>query len=219
MAADPTPLDRVLKRFAAKKIMTLAELAQLLACSTRTVHRRLKGWQAINSYNRNGRYYTLPQIPQYDDDGLWHYRGVSFSRHGNLTQTVVELVKQSAAGLSGAELSHRLGLDPRSFLSFFRHHPGLKREVHEGRYVYFCGEPTVYRRQRNRRATLSTRIKPPTDAEAIAILVETIKHPQRNLDQLCGALKRQGIKVSPQAVSNLFAQHGLELKKTPRSAS
>ena len=63
MATDPTRLDKVLTRFRAKTVITLAELTAQLDCSPRTVHRRLKTWRAINSYNHNGRYYTLPEVP------------------------------------------------------------------------------------------------------------------------------------------------------------
>ncbi len=213
MAADPTRLDKVLKRFRAKKVMTLPELTVQLDCSPRTVHRRLNTWRVINSYNHNGRYYTLPEVPEFDAHGLWRYRDIGFSQHGNLTETVVQLVKHSPAGLSGAELGGRLGLDPRPFLSFFRDHPALKREAHRGRFVYFSAESSICRRQQSRRSTMPARIEAPTDAEAIAILVQTIKHPDWSIEQLCGQLKRQGVKVSAEAVSSLFADHGLQIKK------
>ncbi len=219
MAADPTRLDKVLKRFRAKKVMTLAELTAQLDCSPRTVHRRLKTWRAINSYNHNGRYYTLPQVPEFDTHGLWRYRDISFSQHGNLTDTIVQLVKQSPAGLNGAELGEWLGLDPRPFLSFFRDHPALQREAHRGRFVYFCAESTIYRRQQRRRSTMPARIEVPTDAQAIAILVQTIKHPDWSIEKLCAQLKRQGVKVSAEAASTFFADHGLQIKKTRRSLS
>ena len=219
MAADPTRLDKVLKRFRAKKVMTLAELTAQLDCSPRTVHRRLKTWRAINSYNHNGRYYTLPEVPEFDTHGLWRYRDIGFSQHGNLTDTVVQLVKQSPAGLSSAELGEWLGLDPRPFLSFFRDHPALQREAHRGRLVYFFAEATIYRGQQRRRSTMPARIEVPTDAQAIAILVQTIKHPAWSIKKLCAQLKRQGVKVSTEAVSTFFADHGLQIKKTPRSPS
>ena len=67
-----TTVQKVLKRFRARKVMTLGELAQQMQCSHRTVQRRLRDWQAINSYNKNGRYYVLPSVPTFDAHGLWH---------------------------------------------------------------------------------------------------------------------------------------------------
>ena len=57
----------------------------------------------------------------------------------------------------------------------------------------------------------------PSDIEAVAILVEAIKHPALRIEPLCRHLKRQGLAVTEQAVSNLFAYHGLVVKKTARS--
>jgi len=96
-------------------------------------------WQAHNSYNQNGRYYTLPDVPEYDANGLWRWCGVFFSRAGTLKQTVIELVGRSAAGMDAGELRELPGLDPRSFLSAFANHPQLRREKTRGRFVYVRG--------------------------------------------------------------------------------
>ncbi len=109
--------------------MTVVLLAAWLSCSIATARRRLKAWSTYTSYNHNGRYYTLPEIAEFDDNGLWHHQGVFFSKHGNLKQTLVHLVSHSVQGLSGAELGKLLGLQPRSFLSHFRDHPALKSRI------------------------------------------------------------------------------------------
>jgi len=216
MAAEVT-LQQVLTRFRVRKVMTVAELALQMRCSSRTVHRRLKRWLAIHSYNKNGRYYVLPSVPAFDADGLWRYRDIGFSRYGNLTETLIALVGHSPAGLSAAELGRVLGMEPRSFLWLFRNHSGLIRERHHGRLVYFAAEPVLYRRQRDGRMIMDAQARRPSDSEVIAILVETIKHPDWSLEQLCRHLKRQGLRLTEQAVSNLFIYHGLDLKKTAPS--
>ena len=216
MAVKAT-LKKTLRRFRTQKVMTLAELAVQMQCSQRTVHRRLKDWDAINSYNKNGRYYALPSVPTFDSHGLWRYRDIGFSRYGNLTESLIHLVRNSAAGLSAAELGQLLQMDPRSFLWLFRNHPALKRERHQGRFVYFSAESATRRRQKDGRLIMAAHVRPPTDSEIIAILVETIKHPDLSIEQLCRRLKKQGLGVTEPVVSNLFAYHGLDVKKTERS--
>lgn len=209
--------EKGLRFFHLRKVVTLAELALSLRCSPRTVQRRLAEWQAINSYNQNGRYYTLPDIPKFDVDGLWRYRGTFFSRFGNLTQTFVQLVRNSQAGLTAAEVGQLLGLRPSSFLWAFRDHPDLKREKHQGLYVYFTSEPGRYAEQRQQRATISTTTRLPSEFEAVAILVEKIKHPPLSVEELSHRLRRKKLRVEPEMVRNLFARHGLAEKKTPHS--
>ncbi len=215
--AAKTTLQKVLSRFRGRKVMTVAELAWQMRCSPRTVHRRLQDWQAIHSYNKNGRYYALPSVPAFDSNGLWRYRDIGFSRYGNLTETLIALVCHSQAGLSANELGQLLGMEPRSFLWLFRNHPALRREKHHGRFVYFAAESVLYRRQRDGRMIMDGDARRPSDSEVIAILVETIKPPEFSMAQLCRHLKKQGVAVTEQAVANLFVYHGLDVKKTARS--
>ena len=219
MSLKPSVLDRVLKRFRAKKIMTLDLLAAALQRSRRTAQRRLVEWQAINSYNKNGAYYTLPEVPTFDVNGLWHYRDVFFSKYGNLTQTLIALVTNSEVGLNAVEMEKLLGLQARSFLSIFRDHPDLRRNKYQGCYVYFSSDKATHARQHRQRLTMIQSDKLPCDSEAIAILVETIKHPEMAIEDLCAELRKRKYKISPEIVRNLFVYHGLTLKKTPPSPS
>jgi hypothetical protein len=86
-------LSPVIKKFKHKKVVTIVVLAAWLSCSIATARRRLKAWRAYTSYNHNGRYYTLPEIADFDENGLWQYQGVFFSKHGNLKQTLAHLLR------------------------------------------------------------------------------------------------------------------------------
>jgi len=210
-------IEKARKAFRRKMILTLAEVADLIHGSIHTARRRLKEWQALTSYNQNGRYYALPDVAEFDANGLWQRRGVYFSRYGNLKQTLVELVRHSQAGLDAGELRSLLGLDPRSFLSAFAKHPQLKREKTRGRFVYYCSDPDLCSKQRQRRWALNTKGRQPTPSEAVAILVEKIKHPSLGTEALSRRLRKQNLFVTPEIIQNLFLRHDLTLKKTPHS--
>ena len=218
MKRSPSAVSgKALKAFRRRKVMTLGEVAELVHSSIHTARRRLKEWRAHTSYNQNGRYYALPDVPEFDADGLWHWRGVFFSRYGNLKQTVIELIRHSQAGLDAGEMRSLLGLDPRSFLSAFANHPQLKREKTQGRFVYYCADPSVYAKQQQRRGALSAKSRQPTSFEAVAILVEKIKHPALSNEALSRRLRKQKLFVEPQTIENLFVRHDLAVKKTPPS--
>ena len=207
--------DRGMRFLRLRRIATLTELTLHLQCSTRTAQRRLADCKAFNSYNHNGRYYTLPEIPTFDTHGLWRYRDVFFSRHGNLPETFVELVRNSPAGLTAAEAGKLLGLRPSSFLWSLRDHPALKREKHQGLYVYLASESGRCAAQQRQRALVARTIRRPTEAEAIAILVEKIKHPALSDKALSRRLSAQNLRAAPEMIENFFIQHGLSVKKTP----
>jgi hypothetical protein len=205
----------LLRQWRRRKVLTLPQLMAQLHLSVRTARRRLKLWAALASFNHNSRFYTLPGLPQFDEQGLWFHRDIGFSRHGHLPQTIVALVRQSPGGLTAAQLGQSLRLDPRSFLWQFHQHPQLHREKYEGHYVYFAADPSVAASQRAlRRAALAPALLPSAE-EAIAVLVQAIQHPERSPEQLATHLHTSYPHLSPQAIVALFAHHRLTVKKTP----
>jgi hypothetical protein len=209
--------DNGLKYLRNRKVVTLDELALHLDRSQRTIQRRLAGWQVINSYNGNGKFYTLESTPKFDANGLWQYKGAFFSRFGNLTATFVQLVENSQAGLTASEAGNLIGLRPSSFLWHLRNNPALKREKRRGLFVYFSSIPSRYNEQERGRDSMPKSGRLPTASEAISILVERIKHPDLDTDELSRRLKNQKIFVSAESIHNLFIHHDLIVKKTLHS--
>jgi hypothetical protein len=200
-----------------RKVLTLPELTQHMDASVRTVRRRLKACGSLASFNRNGRFYTLPDIPLFDAHGLWFHQEIGFSRLGHLPQTLVALIHQAPGGLTAAELGHLLRLDPRSFLWQFHSHPDIQRRKHQGHFVYLAADPPRAQAQMAQRAAAtSASIALPSPMEAIAILVEAIKHPKAGPEQLCQRLRPSHPQITPEAIGALWAHHELTLKKTPR---
>ena len=206
--------NRILEKFRRQKIITIAQLVQWLKCSMITARRRLKNWQSYTSINKNGRYYTLPQIPVFDENGLWKYRTVLFSKHGNLKQTIVALITESEKGLSAVEIAELVDLVPNSsFLSRIKSAAGIKREKHQGRFIYFTDHPEIYSRQKQRRASRQRAVGFLSDSEAVEILVELIKHPDIGIEQLSAKVSKPGKQIDPAMVRRFLRFHDL-LKKT-----
>ena len=211
--AQENSLKKVSRLIRHKKIVTLDELALSLHCSKRTVQRRLEKLKVIRSYNRNSRYYTLEDIAKFDANGLWCYHGTCFSQFGNLTQTFVQLVHKSPAGLTSRQVGELIGLRPSSFIWNFHNHPEIKRQKYQGRYVYFASEPTRYKQQHQNRIVLHRSKKLPSELEIIEILVAKIKEPQLSLNELSDKLKEKKLCIAPKVIENLFLHRGLAVKK------
>jgi len=206
-------------RFRKKKVMTIEQLITLMKKSRRSVQRRLEEWNVLNSYNQNGRYYTLHDVPTFDSFGIWRFHLALFSKYGNLTQTVLGMVKDSEAGLTANELTVRLGLNVDSFMSRFADHPQISREKVGGRFLYFAADSARRESQFRGRLELHRKVDPPSPTQVVAILVEAIKHPQSDMETLSAILRRKGESVSAPQIQDLFQRHGLVLKKTPPSGS
>ena len=204
----------VLATFHDRKILTIDELTELLCCSTITSRRRLKKWRALTSYNQNNRYYTLPSIPAFNKKGLWHYRGVFFSKHGTCKQTVIHFVHISEKGLSNTELASVLGENPNSLLAHFREIPGIRKERHGRDIVYFSSDEHLYKRQQhNRFPPKPSAVDLPPDTQAILILVELIHHPKLSIDELAAQLQHKGNAIDADSIAAVFRQYRIDKKK------
>lgn len=207
--------QEALKIFKEKMIMTIPELTLLLQCSSTTVRRRLKEWNAYTSYNKNGRYYTLPSIPRFSKKGLWEHQGICFSKYGTLKSTIIHFVRASAKGLSNSGLAEIIGINPHSFMPQFKELAELNRERYGRQIVYYSSEEQVYKEQKERRFPPAPPTqKLPPDAVSIVILVERIRNPKSSELELSHILAGRRHKITEEAIHNLLEYHGL-LKKTP----
>lgn len=135
-----------------KQIATLEELKQSLGtASTMTVFRKLKSLGYRTSYSHRGKYYTLAEIPQFDERGLWSCRAVWFSREGTLLATAQRFVEQAPAGLTASELQAWLSVEVKQPLFQLYRQQRVDRRAVEGVYVYFSREAGRQREQRLRR--------------------------------------------------------------------
>jgi len=206
----------VLQKFRQLKIITIEQLVQFFQCSVITVRRRLKKWNTYTSINKNGRYYTLPHIPVFDANGLWRYQTVLFSKHGNLKQTIVWLIRQSQTGLSAGEIAKIVDLTPSSsFFAQIKSAAGISREKHQGRFVYFSDSVQSAHQQKHKRILRRTGpIDWPTDAEAVVILVELIKRPGIDIEQLAAKVQEKARQLDSTVIRRFLESHDL-LKKIP----
>jgi len=83
----------------------LPQLKQLLRTEADiTVFRELKELSYRTGYSHRGSFYTLDEMVTFDEQGLWSFDSVWFSRHGTLVATAEDCATQSRAGCFASEL-------------------------------------------------------------------------------------------------------------------
>ncbi len=206
--------EHVIKTFTLKKVLTIAELTRLLVCSIITVRRRLKEWRAYTSYNKNGRYYTIPSIPKFNKKGIWTHQGIFFSRYGTLKNTIIALATKSKKGLTHSELEEIIWMNPKCFMARFKEVPGLRKEKYKNQIVYFSADPDTYKSQKEKRfPPESSAPKLPPDAMTIVILIELIQNPGISMEELSSRLHDKGYKIEANTIDNLFKHYNISKKK------
>ncbi|MFW6280048.1 MAG: hypothetical protein ACOC2T_03395 [Planctomycetota bacterium] len=125
--------------FREQKVLTMPRIQRILGTTSRmTAWRHMKDLGYVKSYSDRGRYYTLEDIPCWDENGIWVHEGARFSREGELLDTVVALVEETEAGRTAAELQGLLGVRVQNAVKTLTDRGRLIRRRIDGRYVYFA---------------------------------------------------------------------------------
>jgi hypothetical protein len=170
MVFDAEPVEALLRR---QKIATLAEMKDAMGTSaTMTVFRKLKALGYRTSYSHRGKYYTLMDIPEFDEQGLWFCRATGFSRDGNLLATTQRFVEQAAAGITAGELHGMVSVEVKEPLLQLYRRKRIDRQEIEGQYVYFARQAGIGRQQRLQRES------PPGSLEIGDAAVQTDLSPE-----------------------------------------
>jgi hypothetical protein len=212
------PAQRLEKLFHRRKCWMLDQLAEALGYALISVSRFLKQIGYHRSYTHNGKWYILRDSPDFDRDGLWHYKGIGFSRHGSLTATIDQLVGRSPAGLSAGELTQKLQHPCHAVLSQLHQAGRLDRLRLAGQFRYLAIDPQLNRQQREQ-AALVPAPSPMTSLNtqaALWVLVEYIKEPTLSFEQIAARLREQrNLALTPESIERFFGEHGL--KKTSQA--
>ncbi len=199
--------------------------ATLKTGSRMTVFRRLSTLGYLSSYSHAGRYYTLADVPEFDEDGLWQHAGVGFSREGTLKDTVARLVEKARAGWFHRELQLRLQVRVHNTLADLLEGRRISREHLQGEYLYLGAERERATIQvAHRRAQLDAAAKKAQGIDAdidpslvIEVLTEVIHGALVRLDarQVACGLAARGVTVTAAQVEEVFRRHGVVKKKAP----
>jgi hypothetical protein len=185
--------ERLRQLLLKQKVATMPELKEVLGTEVDvTVFRKLRQLGYYSSFSHSGKYYTLGEIAQFDELGLWCCESVWFSRHGTLKKTCEVLVGGSEAGYAADELERLLHVGVRDPLRGLARKGRIVREKVAGRFVYFSAETAARKRQLRARpvwdarpAQLSLGARRPGDPDelkaAIILFFSLLDERQRRL--------------------------------------
>ncbi len=192
--------------------------------SRRSLFRDLAELGYLTSYTHVGRYYTLTDVPQFDDHGLWFFQGIGFSRAGTLKATLVEQVDAAEAGHTHRELEALVHIRVHNTLLGLVREQRLGREKLEKLYLYVSAESeraaAQVAKRRERMAAAVEKIELP-DTMVIEVLLEVVHAGKAIIAPSVAAerLRARGVRVTAAQAERVYAHYGIEEKKTARSHS
>lgn len=208
------------------RVAAKPEVCRGLNVAPITFLRALGKYGYYSSYNHNGAYYTLRDTPVFDENGLWLYGDIGFSRHGSLTETLRALIARAPAGATVLELEALLRAHVANQLCRLRS-AGQIGGVQMGRnVVYVCADaPQAARQETRRRESLAPPPEPAPPGALLAgvdapvqlsVLVEMIRRPEASVAALSRTLQSRGVQVSAEQIRLMIGFYRLG-KKTAGS--
>lgn len=221
--ASKTALRSLFRRTTIVQIEAL--FRALKTRSRMSVFRRMSLLGYLTSYTHTARYYTLREIPQFDELGLWRYGNVGFCRAGTLKTALVELVERSEAGRTHREAQDLLRTRVRNELLDHVRAGRLERKMLDDEHWLYLSANTARaakqwaRRLRDKkRATVL--FGPMTAAMTVEVLLAVLQDSRvlATPEQVVRRLHHQGISVPLEHVQWVFERYELGKKGGPDSA-
>ena len=206
-----------LRRLIRKRLVVdLEELYCTLGTRSRmTVFRRLKMAGYRTSLTHAGRFYTLSDIPAFDELGLWFHRDAGFSLAGNLKESVSSHVERSPNGRTHLELQRILRVRVHNTLLELVHEKRICREHFGKLCLYVSADATRAAAQIAQRRELAEMMAEAfrvlTTEETLEILVEALRAAPRvpSISAVTERISARGLRIEPRLVEQVFEKHGL----------
>lgn len=211
-------LELIGQLFSQQNCWMIEDLSHRLGYAVISIRRFLKQIGYSRSYSHNGKWYTLQVIPVFNKDGIWLYNDIGFSKHGNLTQTIIHLINKSASGSTARELANKLYYPCHSILTNMYKSKMIDRIKVCAEFSYLSVDNKINQRQLKQLKiqTDKKQFKPLSAETAVFVLVECIKHPQSSLQSIATSVKKKNnIAVSAEDIAQFLKQQGI--KKIPNS--
>jgi hypothetical protein len=216
------------------KVSTKNKMGLELNISPITVIRALKKYGYYSSYNYNASYYTLHDIPQFNEYDLWSYDDIRFSKYPNINETIIAIINQSQQGYTTTEMSQLLGVETKNLLSRLRKQDRLTKFYIGHQAVYSSidtdlhqaqkqsrEQQRIYQLEQSQQRHWESGIFPEgIDVTTIIhVLICMIRKPNVSAASLSMSLQARNVKVTAEDIRKIISCYGLEKKGHDRSCA
>jgi len=202
-------------------VMDIDELTSQTSRTRNTVYLYLKQIGYITSYNHNAKYYTLPEIACFDKSGIFDHKGILFFKDGGIKDLVLREINSSENGYTVEELSTKIKTRVNNQLTQFAKKDLIARRKYSDFYVYYSIDESIQQKQiSNREKELDVTVireesETSDEKKTIRILLEIIKNPDMEPQEMGKRLREEGSKISDTFIQNIFYKYDIQKKGSP----
>lgn len=201
-----------------EKVVAFAILVTSMICSPITLRRDLKTLHTLTSYTHRGSYVTLPDVPDFDNFGIWFFRGIGFSSFKNSFELIISIVDNSKDGITRAEIESLLGIGISKQIQILMEQERLHRVKIGAQYLYLSNKAA-----NNKKLKLkiigSRQIEEHYDQEItindlIAVLKVVLQEGRIEMKLLKRWISKYALKIPVAKLERIILKYELGEKKT-----
>ena len=203
-------------------VMTMEHLKLTTGRSKDSIIRDLKNIGYCTSYNARGKFYTLCNIPEFNDLGLWKHRDAYFSSRRTVLDTAEYLINTSISGYTHDELRQVLGIEIHNSLYQLVTKGRITRSQVGTQYVYF-GHENINEQQKSRSdipivpiaRKKRKRVHPDMKLGLVIDVLIAVLRGHDTISAACTHLSEIGSSVTEQQVRTVFHHYDIGKKNYP----
>lgn len=198
-------------------VQTFDELKIKSGCQSRTLQRKIKSGNLLASYNKNARFYTVPNLCHFNHYGIWNFEQILFSKYGNLFETIIALIDKSLEGYTSKELSIIIEVKADDALRVLWLKERLRRQKTRSNNVYFSIQEDLFMLQLSAReqqssSTVQT-LALPDYQRTIAVLAEIILQDSIVAEKLQQGVVKRNVEISIAGIQSVIEHYQLKKKR------
>ena len=198
-------------------VQTFDELKIKSGCQSRTLQRKIKSGNLLASYNKNARFYTVPNLCHFNHYGIWNFEQILFSKYGNLFETIIALIDKSLEGYTSKELSIIIEVKADDALRVLWLKERLRRQKTGSNNVYFSIQEDLFMLQLSAReqqssSTVQT-LALPDYQRTIAVLAEIILQDSIVAEKLQQGVVKRNVEISIAGIQSVIEHYQLKKKR------
>jgi len=221
MKKNTQRLDAISAIIRQKNVVAFDTILNGITCSAITLRRDLKTIRAITSYTHRGHFVTLPDIPRFNDYGIWFYRNIGFSKVGNSLNTILSLVEQGKDGFYREELEAILKIGISKQIQMLVQADKISRVKFGSKYLYLPEAAMKNKKKRLRligERQVEERFEKGVGKSDLIALLKAVLIEKRvglSLENIKRIAQKYALRIPLKGIQQLLLKHDLPEKKSP----
>lgn len=198
------------------KAVTISEFFHHISYCEKTLRRDINELNGITSYTHRGKFVTLPDIPIFNDYGVWFYKEIGFTKFKNSFDLIISIIDNSE-GITkeGIEGILRINISKQIQILLFRKR--LNRIKLGAKYFYLSDE--LAKDKKRQMQILPIEIEEYSDrkvniTDLVAVLNVALAEYQIDMNNLKKLIVKYSLQVPIKKIEELLLKYNLSSKKS-----